>query len=188
MNQSLTFVLLIFGFILVSCSQKEKELEKYRTIGSEIAQETQKSLATNLMKNMKSGGVEAAIPFCNSMANPLTSEMEIKYGAKIKRVSSKTRNANNAPSQHEIEIIDQYNDSMNSNKSLDPIVEVNVNDEVQFYSPIIVEKKCLKCHGALENDLTKETDSLIKSFYPDDKAIGYREGQLRGIWSITFKK
>ena len=74
MNRNIVviFVLLIFSISLLNCSQREKEIQKYRKIGAEIAQETQKSLAANLMENMKSGGVEAAIPFCNTMANPLT--------------------------------------------------------------------------------------------------------------------
>jgi hypothetical protein len=27
----------------------------------------------------------------------------------------------------------------------------------------------------------------IKLLYPEDKAIGYNEGDLRGVWSIIFK-
>lgn len=190
MNRNIVviFVLLIFSVSLLSCSQREKEIEKYRKIGTEIAQETQKSLAANLMENMKSAGVEAAIPFCNTMANPLTKEMEDKYSAKIKRVSLKNRNANNAPSEQEAEILVKYNDLLNSAKSLDPIVEIKTNNEVQYYAPIIIQEKCLACHGSLEKELTSETDSIIKSLYPNDKATGYKAGELRGIWSITIKK
>jgi len=33
-----------------------------------------------------------------------------------------------------------------------------------------------------------QTDSIIKKLYPFDIATGYSEGDLRGIWSITFLK
>jgi hypothetical protein len=55
-----------------------------------------------------------------------------------------------------------------------------------FYAPIIVQKKCLTCHGEVGVDVTKKSDSIIESYYPKDLATGFKEGDLRGIWSITF--
>jgi len=34
--------------------------------------------------------------------------------------------------------------------------------------------------------VSKPTDSLIKTLYPNDLATGYKVGDLRGIWSIQF--
>ena len=42
--------------------------------------------------------------------------------------------------------------------------------------------------GKVDEFVSVKTDSIIKSLYSNDKAIGYIEGDLRGIWSIEFKK
>jgi len=35
--------------------------------------------------------------------------------------------------------------------------------------------------------LAVRTDSILKSYYPEDQATGFKEGELRGMWKITFK-
>jgi hypothetical protein len=56
-----------------------------------------------------------------------------------------------------------------------------------FYAPILLQQKCLACHGEIGKNVTVKTDSIIKSFYPHDAATGFKEGDLRGIWSIAFE-
>jgi len=47
---------------------------------------------------------------------------------------------------------------------------------------------CLTCHGQPEKELTFQTDSLIHTLYPKDKATGYQTNQVRGLWRIGFKQ
>ena len=68
-----------------------------------------------------------------------------------------------------------------------PIVEVDNNNNKHYYAPILLKANCLACHGKVDEFISVKTDSIIKSLYPDDKAVGYNEGDLRGIWSITFE-
>lgn len=42
---------------------------------------------------------------------------------------------------------------------------------------------CLQCHGKLMNP---EVLKKIKELYPKDKAVGYSENEVRGIWSIDL--
>jgi hypothetical protein len=58
---------------------------------------------------------------------------------------------------------------------------------VHFYYPIVTNSMCLSCHGT-EKDIAPEVAKRIIKFYPMDKATGYAENQVRGIWSITFKQ
>ncbi len=136
---------------------------------------------------MKEGGVKEAVPFCNNMAYPLTEEMSTKYNAEIRRTSDKLRNEKNRPNDEEKKIIDNYKKAMASNKQLKPIVEIDASGNPHFYAPIILQKKCLACHGSIGKEVSIETDSLIRSYYSTDKAVGFKEGDLRGIWSITFQ-
>lgn len=185
---------IIFIFVLIitatSCSKSlsDKEKKEYTITGKEIAEATATILVTNLSQKMKSGGVQEAVPFCNTMALPLTEEIEKKYDVTIKRTSLFIRNEENKPNEAEIIILNQYKKSLANNETLEPIIHMDNSDNPHFYAPIVLQKKCLACHGAFGKEVTKQTDSIIKSYYPNDKATGFKEGDLRGIWSITFNK
>ena len=178
----------VFFLILTSCSSSlsEEEVVKYTAEGKEMAMATAKKLGSNLTQKMKEGGVKEAVPFCNTMAYPLTEEMSKKYNAEIRRTSDKLRNEKNKPNNEEKKIIEDYKKGLASNKQLKPVVAIDASGNPHFYAPIILQKKCMTCHGAVGGEVSIKTDSLIKSYYPNDKAVGYKEGDLRGIWSIAF--
>jgi hypothetical protein len=180
--------LLVFILILSGCTKtlSEKQRDKYITEGKEMALATANKLGSNLSQKMKEGGVKDAVPFCNTMAYPLTEEMSEKYNVEIKRTSDKLRNDKNKPNEEENNIIDYYEKTLAANEQLEPVVEIDASGNPHFYGPIIMQKKCLACHGSIGKEVSVKTDSLIKSYYSNDKAIGFKEGDLRGIWSITF--
>lgn len=166
-------------------SKEEKELLKK---GNEITQATFKELSGHLMQQMKLGGPEQAIPFCNIQAMPITSKMAKKYDVTIKRTSDKIRNIDNKATTRELEIIKKFQYDLQEKIEIKSMVEIDNNKEKHFYAPIIVNSKCLSCHGKLKEGLSIKTDSLVKSLYENDLAVGYKDGDLRGIWSITFSK
>ena len=43
------------------------------------------------------------------------------------------------------------------------------------------EKPCLTCHGS---NIKPELAAKINSLYPEDKATGYKAGELRGAFTI----
>jgi hypothetical protein len=184
-----SLVLLVLTLILGSCSKSlsKKEIDNYTIRGNEISLATQKTLGNDLMQKMKSGGVKEALPYCNTMAYPLTDQMSEKYEASIKRASHKLRNSLNKATPEEEKIINQFKSALLVKSQINPIVKLDNDGNPHYYSPIIMQKKCLACHGTVGKEVTKSTDSLIKSLYPNDDALGFVEGELRGIWSITFK-
>jgi len=50
-----------------------------------------------------------------------------------------------------------------------------------YIKAIPVKEVCLNCHG---NNVSKEVLRQIKEYYPDDKAIGYQLGEIRGAFSV----
>jgi len=46
----------------------------------------------------------------------------------------------------------------------------------------------LSCHGAPGTDIKPEVYAQIKKTYPADEGIGFKQGQLRGLWSVDFKR
>jgi hypothetical protein len=66
-----------------------------------------------------------------------------------------------------------------------PVV-IRDKNEVDFYYPITTNTMCLQCHGKPREQIAPETLATLKSLYPLDKATGYSENEVRGIWSINF--
>ena len=181
--------LCVVSFLFLSCQDglSNKEKNQYTIKGKEIVLASANHLGGQLVEVMNEGGVVQAVPFCNMMAIHLTNEMSEKYNATIKRTSSKLRNMNNKPNGDEAKILLFYKNLLDTNKQPIPIVELDKSGNPHFYSPILLQQKCLACHGDIGVNVTHKTDSIIKSYYPDDLATGFEEGDLRGIWSITFQ-
>jgi hypothetical protein len=54
---------------------------------------------------------------------------------------------------------------------------------VGYVEPIYMQSLCLTCHGeSLATDVADE----IKRRYPQDEAIGFKPGELRGIFWLEF--
>lgn len=183
-------LLITISMVLVSCQQglTLKEKETYTAKGKEIAQATFKSMAGEVEKNMKEGGVVQAAPYCNAHASDLTAAMEEKFNVAIKRTSLKLRNESNAPNDAEKAMLEQFEGMLADGEEVIPFVELDENGLPHFYAPIKLKDKCVACHGVLGETMQQETDAIIKVLYPNDQAVGFKEGELRGIWSIAFKE
>lgn len=186
--KKISFVI-VAGLFLLSCEDKltmEKEAE-FKKLGVEIAQSATQELSSNLMAKMKEGGVEASIPFCHASALTITEKKAKEYQAEIKRTSHKIRNPKNKPSEEDTEILKKFISLTENDEALEPIVQKGEDNRIVFYSPILMQKQCLACHGSPGMELAVRTDSILKSYYPEDQATGFKEGELRGMWKITFK-
>ena len=184
------FLMMAVFLLFISCKQKltEGEAADFKKQGIEIVESATKELGMNLMSKMKEGGVDLAIPFCHASAMPITGEIAKKYQAEIKRTSYKIRNPKNIPNEEETEILTQFLNSYKTGIPAESIVQKVNDNKIVFYAPIIMKKQCLACHGIVGQELAIRTDSIIKSFYPDDQATGFKEGELRGLWKVTFNK
>ena len=181
--------LLFFMVIsLVACNNgfTEKEKQEYTLKGKEIAQASFKELSSNLMTQMKAGGPAKAIPFCKEEARNILGELSEEHNAIIKRSTDQLRSCKIEPTVRELEIIDMYKQLNSEKKETKPFVEINAEGNKQFYAPIKIQAKCLTCHGKVNETMTAKTDSIIKTIYPFAFATGYSEGDIRGVWSITF--
>jgi len=185
--KNLLMVVVFLAMAACDNSLSEKEKQEYANKGNEISQASFKALSEKLTEQMKMGGPAKAIPFCNVEAMPLTKQLSEEFNVTIKRTSDKLRNQQNKPSEREQEIINYYHKLISEKKEITPIVEVDSNNNKHYYAPIKLKANCLACHGKVEEFVSVKTDSIIKSLYPNDKATGYNDGDLRGIWSITFE-
>ena len=154
--------------------------------GTLVVGATFASLSVKLRQAMSQGGVPNAVEYCNSAALPIVDSLSKEYNAKIRRTSLKIRNPANDPTEAEQEVLNNYARMALANQQLSPMLIENEKGDSVFYAPIKVGALCLKCHGIPGKTLAMEDLATIHSFYPGDAAIGYKEGDFRGIWSIEL--
>ena len=182
----------ILSVFLVQCNKESgnkgiipERKEEIKSLTKEdfknIAEQTKKNLVGNLTKQISENGAEKALEFCNVNAIPLTQKLEAENGVMVKRVSDKNRNPDNAANETELKIIEQFKTQLAKNEELKATMENGV-----FYAPITTNAMCLQCHGS-EKEMKPEVLAKIKSFYPNDKALGYKENELRGLMVINKK-
>ncbi len=191
------FYLLIVSSIIWSCNQEadvpvveqneESLAMDYQQQGTIIVAESKKALGANLKAAMGRGGVEEAVGFCNLKALDLTDSLANLYAVEIKRATLKPRNSLNAANVSEAQILSVWQDKLDESQEILP-TQFEEEDKVNFYSPIVMESLCVTCHGVKGESLTPEVEKIISSKYPNDAATGYKVGDLRGLWHISFTK
>ena len=185
---SINFLILI---LTVSCGDKNQEAqltENEKTEMRDAASEFMGRLKGILISQIKSGGVISAVAVCSDTAQVLTNDFGLMKGLYIKRVSFKNRNKNNVPDKFEERVLKQF-EVLKSTDKLAPgtehfeIIKENDYKYLRYMKPIKIGEACLKCHGN-EEKISAEVKELIVKKYPDDKAVGYKNGDLRGAVSI----
>lgn len=192
-NFKITFsvsVLMILIFVSCNTKQQQKVTDTVKSIdtadllkkGDTISTRVQKLLLVNVMTAMNAGGPGNAVTFCNEHAMTLTDSLAGEYNCVIQRVSDKYRNPSNKPSAVDMEV----SAKMISSNTMNPVM-ISENGRMVYYKPIkIAMPACLKCHGSPGNEVDVKTLEIIRQKYPNDLATGYKEGDFRGLWKITF--
>lgn len=170
------------SLLLASPSSDEQLIAK----GNEASTLLVQKLGGELKAQMQSVGAIKALNFCSQNALHLTEQVAAETKTSIKRISLKNRNPINAPSAQESALLNKWDELAKNGQPLPPYELIKVSDATAvYYKPILINNEgCLKCHGNVEGELAK----AIRSAYPEDKATGYKMGDLRGIISVEISR
>lgn len=183
---SKSLLVLIAGiFLFTTVPVNADEVNPQRIAAGAVGQLGQE-MRKRLLETMQKYGPEGAIDVCAKEALIISSRIEKELGVVIKRTSLKVRNPRNAPDPVERELLETLVLSQNAGGSLPPGVNAFPHDQNRFYKTITVEQICLKCHGT-PSTMSDMVRKKIADIYPDDRGIGYKEGDFRGIISVTVK-
>lgn len=180
---------LILSILFLNCSENRKEVSEDQVIAMRAtAVDFTKDLKSILIEQIQSNGVLQAVSVCSDTAQVLTNNFGLERGIYIRRVSLRNRNPNNFPDNFEKRILNKFellhqNNELNSETEFAEIVTEGDYKYLRYLKPIIVQAECLNCHGS-QTDIIPEVKNLIAQNYPDDKAVGYKSGDLRGVLSI----
>ena len=144
------------------------------------------ALGKELKGGMKSGGPVAAIGVCNTRAPDIAAAQSKASGWSIARSSHRLRNPANSPDKWEAGVIEGFLNRMDKGepaKALEHAEVVNVDGRKMFryVKAIPTGKVCVACHGAT---IKPEVEAKLKVLYPDDKARGFKIGDMRGVFTL----
>lgn len=160
--------------------------QMFTTRGKQVTIKAQAAIKSELQNAIKEGGLEYALAFCNVNAMPITDSLSLNEKVHIRRLAKKYRNPLNETDENESRLYKSYVINWISGKPLAPMVFPGENNHPVFLEPIKVESVCLNCHGTVGEQINPELAKKIAELYPNDKAIDFKAGELRGMWSITF--
>jgi hypothetical protein len=169
------------------------DMDQYKAEAKEITGAFSDELKGALVEGMKSGGPITAIGVCNSLAPEIARKHSENTGWDVARTSLKLRNPNNAPDAWETKALKQFEEQRAKGEGPDALVYAEIVEEgneiyYRFMKGIVMppleKMPCLMCHGEnIDSKIAAKLDEL----YPQDKARGYKAGQVRGAFTLKKK-
>lgn len=159
-------------------------VEKSRELSMQLGMELKAELGAAIQK----GGPVAAIDVCHTRAPAIAARLSSESGARVARTALRVRNASNAPDDLQRAVLEQFAGDMAAGKVEGPLeaafeIKREGGIERHYMRAIPTEALCLTCHG---ETLAPELAAAIARDYPGDQATGFKQGELRGAFSVVW--
>ena len=148
-------------------------------------------LGQKLKAALSTEGPEAAVSVCKEAAPAIARQLSAANDASVTRVGTRVRNQSmGIPNSWQTEALGEFEARLAQGEKPADLEYWRVVDgaqgkrELRFAKPIVTQQLCLTCHGNPE-DIPAPLLEKIRAEYPQDEAIGYRVGQLRGAVVVT---
>jgi hypothetical protein len=170
----------------VADRMKATKKQKLSKEAIDLVKQFGNALKPALKKAIKTKGLEHAVEFCAVKAPEITKKINQQNKEwTIKRVSLKNRNPSAKPDNWERKVLKMFDKRQSNGESAKKMAYSEmVNGEFRFMKAQGVQGVCLSCHS---KNIAKNIKSAIDKHYPNDKAIGYSLGQIRGAFSLSKK-
>lgn len=182
MKKSGFSIALLTGVALAAQANQPTETEARGLVKDYMGQ-----LKPALMKSMKEGGPVNSIEVCHTIAPQIAQDLSQKSGWNINRVSLKPRAINANPDAWEKTVLERFDAQLAKGEPIkemefSQVIIMNGEKQYRYMKAIPTAAVCLNCHGT---DVQPAVKQAISEYYPDDKALGYSEGQIRGAFSFS---
>jgi len=176
-------------FLMLSAGTALADSTKHEKAASEVAETFLEELNQAMIREMTKGGPIEAIIVCTKLAPDIAGRLSREHGWRVTRVGTRVRNPLlGMPDAWEQQVLAEFAERAAKGNTFADVTHHEVVTEpdgqyFRFMKPIMVQSKCLLCHGS--NDQIPESIRIIlKQQYPFDRAFGYKAGELRGAVSI----
>ncbi|MGB5177421.1 MAG: DUF3365 domain-containing protein [Gammaproteobacteria bacterium] len=185
MQRLLTVITL--GLAALSPNSYAADVDAEVNASRETAQEFMQTLKKELQAAMQEGGPVNAVSVCNLTAPAIASTYSARNGWEVGRTSLKRRNPANAPDAWERSVLEDFEARKLAGEDpakmefYEVVSDAGVS-ELRYMKAIPTAGLCLACHGEQVDSITK---TRLETLYPDDQALGYRVGDIRGAFTIS---
>ena len=167
--------------------RNENAMQETRDIASAMLKE----LGQTLQAAMANGGPENAIGVCKTQAPEIAQNLSTKHQLQVARVGTRARNAvMGQPNEWQALALKQFEARLASGDKPHDIEFVQLTKsgaydlELRYAKPIVMQAMCTACHGSTEQ-ITPSVKAKLEQMYPNDKAVDYKPGDLRGAVVVT---
>jgi hypothetical protein len=190
---AVTFLLLLEVISLQSSMAQQKSAdvnhEEALKEARRLADELGDKLRGLLFQELQKGGPATAVRICSEVAQEMTREFNRRQGYHARRVSVRYRNPQNLPDEYERQVLMRMELENQQKHLAKEYIEVVKEENVKllrYMRPLIVAPVCMNCHGPKET-MTPGVKQLLTERYPEDRATGFHDGDLRGAISIKIE-
>ncbi len=158
-----------------------------RAAASQLTQQ----LGAELRRELAASGPEGAIGVCKSIAPEIAGKLSRQAGARVARVSLKTRNPLlGTPDAWEQAVLLDFDRRAAAGDKPETFEKWEIVSEpagryYRYMKAIPVQPLCLACHGT-PDAIPEPVKAKLQQDYPHDRATGYVPGQIRG--AVTLKQ
>ena len=167
--------------------RNENAMQETRDIASAMLKE----LGQTLQAAMANGGPENAIGVCKTQAPEIAQNLSTKHQLQVARVGTRARNAvMGQPNEWQALALKQFDARLACGDKPHDIEYVQLTKsgaydlELRYAKPIVMQAMCTACHGSTEQ-ITPSVKAKLEQMYPNDKAVDYKPGDLRGAVVVT---
>lgn len=168
----------LFAAVLVAAACVASEEEPEPAAGAKRLAPFKRDLQQALKDGLAQGPVEA-IAACRVKA-PEIAAAQSHAGVRVGRTSHRLRNPANVGPDWVRPILAAYVADASDRA---PRSATLPGGREGYAEPILVQPLCLTCHGEA---LAPEVAARIAELYPEDRAVGFRAGDLRGVFWIEY--
>ena len=158
--------------------------------GTVHAQNTELPEASQILAQYKGGlqealrislgqGLVEALDACRVRA-PDIAESLSQDDFRVGRSSHRLRNPVNTPPEWVAPVMHAY---VANDTDREPRTVPLQDGRSGYVEPIILQPHCVACHGEV---LDNEVALRINELYPEDQAVGFKVGDLRGVFWIEY--
>ena len=152
---------------------QQQQKDQMLAAGSVMAER----LMGELGEALASTGSPGAIEVCSIRAPEIAAAVSNEYGLLVGRTSFRLRNVANRPPD--------WAEAAVAERVADPRYFVGPDGQLAALLPITMQEQCVMCHGS-PDAIPEEVETTLAEIYPDDQAVGFAPGDLRGwFWIET---
>ena len=181
---------LLFAGTLISLPFLAAAIETLPNQEIQQARSLVKSFGSDLKQVLKTAmqteGPLKALEVCNVQAKPIADKNSSVSPWKIGRTSLRVRNENNIADEWETSVLQQFEKRKKAGEDLknmeySEVIKSGDKSVYRYMKPIPTAGLCLTCHGT---KLSNDVHDKVKALYPEDKAISFNVGDIRGAFTL----